>query len=656
MSETTLNIASLKFLSVARSLLVDDLYQADGRTVDFEAVMAFARFSTWQEIRNAAPGRGGYQSWVAPFKHIAELSGASPRPELQKLIRCVAALNRYGARLMPEQLDELETILRDVTREETLRVVFGDRWLQNYLLNVWEYVHGESTLTSLPWNVTVPVADLCNARCTFCTSWIEGRALVQLDQVRNFGEVFARAHQIGLVGHGEPLAHPQFDKLCEIIAEHMDPRAFIYTITNGVYLKKWSADLDRINLESVSISLNAASPETHDVVMGLGPDAFEEVVSGIRLIIAESLPSRPRQIYITMVVTQQNMHEVADFVRLGNELGVSGIWLRALLPQSSLVSGLNYHVLAPNLHPEFARHKAEALKAIAESEVAVQAEPAMWDADILSGPLQEEIARNPPRFIPREEALRDRDLRHRNRELYAGGNRLRGQALDVSAHTTVKRYEEGIRLATPAAQWSYAATIPLEWPTDLPPSAGVVRLRASEVSGELGFGLFDTTTNTWVDRRSLSHDADVELTFPATAGPIELIVDNWAEDDVSSAATLSQARLTVGAGNQSWTGKLDVSRAVIHKPLDPLEDGENPFNRAPRFECKAVYYNLYINEMFFRIVPCCYMTTVPGFEEVRFDGSVPFMEAWNAPAMVELRNRLVKGPLFGACKKCAATW
>jgi hypothetical protein len=90
--------------------------------------------------------------------------------------------------------------------------------------------------------------------------------------------------------------------------------------------------------------------------------------------------------------------------------------------------------------------------------------------------------------------------------------------------------------------------------------------------------------------------------------------------------------------------------------VDPLEDGENPFNRTPRFACKAVYYNLYLNEMFFRIVPCCYMTTVPGFEEIRFDGSVPFMEAWNAPAMVELRQRLVKGPLFGACKKCAATW
>ena len=41
-------------------------------------------------------------------------------------------------------------------------------------------------------------------------------------------------------------------------------------------------------------------------------------------------------------------------------------------------------------------------------------------------------------------------------------------------------------------------------------------------------------------------------------------------------------------------------------------------NRYPRFACKAVYYNLYINEFFFRLNPCCYIQQIPGFEEIRF--------------------------------------
>ena len=39
--------------------------------------------------------------------------------------------------------------------------------------------------------------------------------------------------------------------------------------------------------------------------------------------------------------------------------------------------------------------------------------------------------------------------------------------------------------------------------------------------------------------------------------------------------------------------------------------------REPRFACKAVYYNLYINEFFYRVNPCCYMVNVPGYDEVR---------------------------------------
>jgi hypothetical protein len=657
LDEGALELIRLQLRGPAPNYPVTNIYEVNGQRVDFDVIMRLAARMSRDEISRVAPGCDGYQSWIAPFKHVAKLGPSMPRHELQRLIQCVAAMNAFGARLMPEQLEELEGILRGVTHAEALVVASGDAWLQNYLLNIWEYVHGKTELESLPWNITLPVADLCNARCTFCTSWIEGRSLVKLEQVRNFGEVFARAHQIGLVGHGEPLAHPRFDNLCEIVAETMDPRAIIYTITNGVHLRKWSTHLNRINLESVSISLNAASAETHDVVMGLGLDAFDEVVSAIRQVISDSPPSRRCRVNITMVVTQQNMHEVADFVRLGNQLGVAAIWLRALLPQSSLVHGLNYHVLSPNLHPEFERHKAEALAAIAASEVPVNAEPEMWDADVLAGPLRDEVARNPPKFISREEALRDRDLRRRNHDLYTSErNVLRGRALDASEHSNVAKRDDGLYVGTPEAQWSYALTVPLTWPDDLPPSGGEVRLRADEISGTLGFGLLDRATSTWLDRKSLAEDGEVELTFTGSSGPIDLVIDNWADGGVSSAAILSNATLSVGSNNQSWNGPLDMSRGIAHSAMDPLDDGENPFNRTPRFHCKAVYYNLYINEMFFRIVPCCYMTIVPGFEEIRFDGSTPFRDAWNAPAMVGLRRHLVEGPLFGACKKCAATW
>ena len=75
--------------------------EADDLASDFEEVMTFARRKTWDDINRVAPPKNGYQSWAAPFKHIADFSGAAPRPELEQLIRCAAAINAFGARLEP---------------------------------------------------------------------------------------------------------------------------------------------------------------------------------------------------------------------------------------------------------------------------------------------------------------------------------------------------------------------------------------------------------------------------------------------------------------------------------------------------------------------------------------------------------------------------
>jgi len=163
---------------------------------------------------------------------------------------------------------------------------------------------------------------VCNARCTFCTSWLEGREILDLKQLDRFSSVLRNAVYVGLVGHGEPMAHPEFNVLCAKLADVRDPRAQCYTITNGVFLEKWRDHLDTINLHSYSISLNAATPETHDVVMGLGLDVFPKIVRSLGYLINfRDRKGLGVQVYITLVVTQQNIQEIPAFIELGNRLG-----------------------------------------------------------------------------------------------------------------------------------------------------------------------------------------------------------------------------------------------------------------------------------------------------------------------------------------------
>lgn len=395
--------------------------------------------------------------------------------------------------------------------------------LQNFALSVWEKVHGQTQLESFPWNITIPVADLCNARCNFCTSWLEGRKVIELEQLDLFEEVLRRALFIGLVGHGEPLAHPRFDAICDRLESFLGRPSSCYTITNGALLQKWRDRLPKINLHSYSISLNAATAETHHAIMGLGEDAFPRIVESIgELTATKSRGVLNNNVYITMVVTKDNIAEVPKFIELGNKLRVTQIVIRSLLPQAHLIPGLNYHLLPPYEHPDFDKLRRNAFAARYHSSVPVEIDPGSWSNPIFTPEVASYIAASPPDIVERSQALRDRESRTRNDHLYA----------------------------TPA---------------------------------------------------------------------------------------------------RSFLGQADTSAR------DEYAFG-NPYERTPPYSCKAPYYNLFINEMFFRMVPCCFIQNVPGHQEIRFDGSFEFMEAWNSPAMMNLRSTLQDGPLYGACKRCPERW
>src|SRR6185295_4306013 len=135
-------------------------------------------------------------------------------------------------RLNAEQLQRLGTELSSVTLDEVRGLFPGDALLSNFVLNVWEWRHGKTTLQSLPWNVSLPISDVCNARCVFCTSWFDGRQQLTLEQLDAFAPVLRTAVYVGLIGHGEPLSHPRLGDIADRLSGYLDRRAASYTITN----------------------------------------------------------------------------------------------------------------------------------------------------------------------------------------------------------------------------------------------------------------------------------------------------------------------------------------------------------------------------------------------------------------------------------------
>ncbi len=317
-------------------------------------------------------------------------------------------------------------IIDGVQRDEIDAHFAGDPWARNLVLNLWEYHNKVSEVESYPWNIAFPIADLCNARCTFCTSWVEGKAFFTLDDARHYEELLPYARTFGYQGHGEPLANPKIIELIRYFGERLDPRCVTYTITNGVYLEKCMDVFQETGLNNAAVSLNATTSEIHDKVMGLGPTAFEKIIKTLKTLSKEG----QTDFSISMVLTADNFHQAADFVKLGNDLGATTVYLRTLAPASVPPKYLNYHLLSPIFLPDFAKHKDRALQAIEASRVPVEAAPETWDKDNLPEKIRKEVTENPPAFVERRDVLRNKE--YRKRPVLSGDGRFQSYVDDLN--------------------------------------------------------------------------------------------------------------------------------------------------------------------------------------------------------------------------------
>ena len=349
--------------------------------------------------------------------------GHATRPVVDDLERLKADLSNYSMSVPDETKPEKDVMvelvlgngsgngkkkvrlnIRDLSLDDIKQRFRDDPWMENYMANMWEYATGQTLCRTYPWNVTIPVADICNASCPFCTSWFSGKRYLELDELEAYRPVLRYAQHFGLQGHGEPLIHPQFVKLTRMIAPMLDPRCTVYIITNGALLKKYFSELDLLNIGVYNVSLNAATARTHQELMNLGRNTFDDIIESIkRLVAVRETHNKNISVNLSMVVTRQNISEAAAFVEMANRLGAKRIYLRTLAPANDLTALPNYHALPPYLHDDFARHKNEAIQAIKQSKIPVVAYPDTWDVPVFPPGIDETVRTCQLPLITREE-------------------------------------------------------------------------------------------------------------------------------------------------------------------------------------------------------------------------------------------------------------
>jgi len=259
----------------------------------------------------------------------------------------------------------------------------NDMLISNHIINNWEFDTGQIVLESYPHDISISVSETCNAACQFCASHqnkCNENAWLDLNSLKKYSTILARALHLGLIGYGEPLMHPNFSKLVECAKQLTSAGCAYYTITNGMLLDRYKDLIIKSGFSSICISLNAAKSSTHNELMGLGNDAFDRIVTSI-IDIKNANPSL--RIELSFVVVNQNIAEIPAFIELAHEVGAELIHFRTLSKRENISTESKYHLLQPHLNPDYDYFYRSAVEAIGISQIRINANPVLWKLPVI---------------------------------------------------------------------------------------------------------------------------------------------------------------------------------------------------------------------------------------------------------------------------------
>jgi radical SAM protein with 4Fe4S-binding SPASM domain len=178
----------------------------------------------------------------------------------------------------------------------------------------------------LPSAVTIAITGSCNLTCRHCCVEAGSRASpghAPAAEVLSLvdGFVALGVHTIWITG-GEPLSHPEWPAILSHCFARPSLRA-VGVQTNGTLLDAARvAGLRALPRERlhVQVSLDGASPRTHDRVRGVG--AFARTIAGTTRLVAAGLGGRTTLAFTEM---RHNMEDLPELLELVDRLQLRGV-------------------------------------------------------------------------------------------------------------------------------------------------------------------------------------------------------------------------------------------------------------------------------------------------------------------------------------------
>jgi tungsten cofactor oxidoreducase radical SAM maturase len=177
----------------------------------------------------------------------------------------------------------------------------------------------------------------CNLQCKTCVRnvWSDPQAAMKMDVFENILQGMQRLPELRrevFTSFGEPLTHPRILDMIRSVRE----RGLAVTVgTNGVLLTpEISAELIRLGVDRLVVSVDGVRPETHSSVRGT---ALAQVLENIRALneAKREQASLSPALGIEFVVLKSNIAELADLTGLATHLNAARVLVSNVLPYTA---------------------------------------------------------------------------------------------------------------------------------------------------------------------------------------------------------------------------------------------------------------------------------------------------------------------------------
>lgn len=208
-------------------------------------------------------------------------------------------------------------------------------------------------LRALPMLVLY-ITDGCNSRCITCDIWRLPRRNMSIALAERLaGEFQALGGRAVVLSGGEAMQHPEWPRIAALFRA---AGAKVNLLTNGLALKKQAAQVIE-HIDSLTVSLDAATPETYHAIRGV--DALPRILDGIRVVSAGGIPITTRT-----TVQRRNFREIPQIIDVAKAAGARKISFLAVDVSNTEAFGPRFSnglavlpespALTPDDLPEFA--------------------------------------------------------------------------------------------------------------------------------------------------------------------------------------------------------------------------------------------------------------------------------------------------------------